>query len=262
MTTPKKTLRTSEIARLAKVHPNTVRLYEQWGLLCAVPREENGYRVYSQVHLDQMVLARIALRCEFVEGAIREKALKVVKTAVDGNYQKALNYSYAYLTHIKKEQSKAAEALILSKKWLKGQIPLEEETFNTRRQAANYLEVTTEVLRNWERNGLIRIRKDMHGRRIYGPEELSRLKIIRTLRSANHSIMAILRMINVIDGSGNGNDLKNDYDCEIVSATDDWISALQKTESDALELICHIKKIISQAVCSSGFPRRGHAAYS
>ena len=50
--------RTSEIANAVHVHPNTVRLYEEWGLLMPVPRDENGYRRYSQAHLEQMRLAR------------------------------------------------------------------------------------------------------------------------------------------------------------------------------------------------------------
>ena len=31
-------LRTSEVAQAAGVHPNTVRLYEEWGFLPPVPR--------------------------------------------------------------------------------------------------------------------------------------------------------------------------------------------------------------------------------
>ena len=33
------------------VHPNTVRLYEEWGFLPPVPRAPNGYRLYDQRHL-------------------------------------------------------------------------------------------------------------------------------------------------------------------------------------------------------------------
>jgi hypothetical protein len=35
-----KYLKTSQIAKAAGVHPNTVRLYEQWGLLMPVDRED------------------------------------------------------------------------------------------------------------------------------------------------------------------------------------------------------------------------------
>ncbi len=56
----------------------STRLYEEWGLLMPVPRDENGYRRYSQAHLEQMRLARYALRCEFAAGKIREKATAIL----------------------------------------------------------------------------------------------------------------------------------------------------------------------------------------
>ena len=38
-------LLTSEVAAAAGVHPNTVRLYEQWGFIPPVPRGPKGYRL-------------------------------------------------------------------------------------------------------------------------------------------------------------------------------------------------------------------------
>jgi len=50
-------LRTSDIAKAAGVHPNTVRLYEEWGFLPPVPRSPSRYRLFTKHHLDQMHLA-------------------------------------------------------------------------------------------------------------------------------------------------------------------------------------------------------------
>ena len=52
---------TSEIARAVGVHTNTVRKYEKWGFLPSIPRDVNGYRLFSEAHLDQMRLARMAM---------------------------------------------------------------------------------------------------------------------------------------------------------------------------------------------------------
>jgi GntR family transcriptional regulator/MocR family aminotransferase len=54
-------MRTSDIAKAVGVHPNTVRLYEEWGFLPPIPRSPSGYRQFTQAHLDQMRLARTAL---------------------------------------------------------------------------------------------------------------------------------------------------------------------------------------------------------
>jgi len=45
---------TSEIAKMMGIHPNTVMLYEKWGYIAPVPRKENGYRVYTEIHLEQI----------------------------------------------------------------------------------------------------------------------------------------------------------------------------------------------------------------
>ena len=44
-------MKTSEIAAIAKVHPNTVRLYEEWGYISPVQRQHNGYRHYTAIHV-------------------------------------------------------------------------------------------------------------------------------------------------------------------------------------------------------------------
>ena len=45
---PYNALSTTKIARAAGCHPNTVRLYEQWGFLPPVERSPSGYRLYTQ----------------------------------------------------------------------------------------------------------------------------------------------------------------------------------------------------------------------
>ena len=52
---------TAQVAREVGVHPNTVRMYEVWGFLPPIPRAPNGYRLYTEFHIDQMCLARKAL---------------------------------------------------------------------------------------------------------------------------------------------------------------------------------------------------------
>lgn len=40
----------SQLAKLNKVHPNTIIFYEQIGIITDVERKPNGYRVYSTFH--------------------------------------------------------------------------------------------------------------------------------------------------------------------------------------------------------------------
>ena len=57
-----KTYRTAEVASIIGVHPNTVRLYEKLGLIPKPERKPNGYRIFTDFHIEQFKLARLALQ--------------------------------------------------------------------------------------------------------------------------------------------------------------------------------------------------------
>ena len=44
---------TSEVAKIIGIHPNTVRMYEQWGLIPPAERKPNGYRMFTEFHIEQ-----------------------------------------------------------------------------------------------------------------------------------------------------------------------------------------------------------------
>lgn len=66
-----RTYSTSEIARIMGIHPNTVMLYEKWGYIASVERKKNGCRIYTETHLEQMKLVRMALRCDWIKYYMR-----------------------------------------------------------------------------------------------------------------------------------------------------------------------------------------------
>ena len=57
-----KKYRTSEVAQMMGIHPNTVRFYEEWGVITKPVREKNGYRVYTDADIRQIKIIRV-LRC-------------------------------------------------------------------------------------------------------------------------------------------------------------------------------------------------------
>jgi DNA-binding transcriptional MerR regulator len=245
--------KTSEVAKAAGVHPNTVRLYEDLGLLQPVPRGNNKYRLYTLAHMEQMRLARIALRSACVEGNIRKRAISIIKTAARGNLRIALEEAYDYLTHIKNEQSKADEALTILQKWMnKKNEPDTADVFLGRGDASRLMGVSIDALRNWERNGLLDVRRNSNnGYRMYGRTEIERAKVIRTLRAASYSMIAILRMLNAVDNNSENPEILKivstpQPDEDMAYVTDRWILTLSETEQDAKELIAQIKKMLNE----------------
>jgi DNA-binding transcriptional MerR regulator len=202
------------------------------------------------MHLEQMKLCRLALRCQFVEGEIRVRALEMLRTAASGDLPGALGLAEAAVRHIRSERAKAEEALALSQSWAAGRLPGTPSAYTNRKAVAEALGISIDVLRNWERNALVEVPRGGNGYRVYGAEQVSRLIIIRTLRQANYSMTAILRMMNHVD-AGRAGDLRAVLDTpepedDIVSATDRWISALRETEAEAREVVDQLKKMIQK----------------
>ena len=105
-----------------------------------------------------------------------------------------------------------------------------------RKDVSLLLGITMDTLRNWEMNGLLKIKRKENGYRVYTDDDINRLKILRTLKCANYSLSAILRMLNALDVDYNvdiGNILNNPRKNEdIVSACDKLVVSLNAAKSN------------------------------
>lgn len=235
-----KTYKTAEVAKIIGIHPNTVRLYEQWGLIPPAERKANGYRVFTDQHIEQFKLARIAFRIEVLQNGLRQKAVLTVRRSAMGDYDGALILAGEYLCQIRKEQRNAEEAIGIAKQILAGKAP-EQTLFRKRKEVSEHLDISMDTLRNWERNGLLQVKRKQNGYRAYTGADIERLKMIRTLRLANYSLEAILRMLGALEHDPR-TDLKQVLntpreDADIISVCDKLILSLQDAEQNAEKMI-------------------------
>jgi DNA-binding transcriptional MerR regulator len=225
-------------------------LYEQWGFLPQIPRTASGYRLFNAYHVDLMRLARTALRGPWPGRAIRESALAMVRQAAGDDLGGALESAYQHLALVRAEQARADAAARLLERWAQGAAVDASEEWLRIGQAAERLGVTSDMLRNWERNGLLRVPRDpANGYRRYGARELGRCRVIRMLRQAGYGMMAILRMMRALDG-GQRRDLRQALDTprpdeDVYLAADRWLSALADLETRALEIIEQLETMIN-----------------
>lgn len=189
-------MRTNEIAKLTNVHPNTVRLYEEWGYISSVPRQANGYRNYSEMHLLQMQIARLAFKQEFIQNNLRKMATRIVQLSGKEKFSEALEEAKNYLSFLNNEHSYTIKAVHLVQNFL--HIQLTTDYNYTHKEIAQKLQLSEETLRNWERNGLYSIKRDAQNRRQYTEADIQTLYIIRTLRSAHFSIASIYQFLQSI----------------------------------------------------------------
>ncbi|PKM74011.1 MAG: MerR family transcriptional regulator [Firmicutes bacterium HGW-Firmicutes-16] len=241
------TFKTAQVAEIIGIHPNTVRLYEELELIPKAERRSNGYRVFTALHIEQFELARMALKVEVLQNGLRKKAIDIIKTSARCDFDGAIGLAEEYLCSIKREQKNAEEAILIAERHLAKENKETESLCLTRQEVADYLEITIDTLRNWEMNGLLTVKRRQNGYRVYTDEDVRRLKIIRSLRCANYSLSAILRLLSAVSGNPE-TDIRATIDTpeedeNIVSVCDRLITSLRDAEENARGMLAKLHRM-------------------
>ncbi len=156
------------------------------------------------------------------------------------NLDKSLEAADEYVCMIDREIANAKAAIAAVEKRMKNAFATENIVLK-RREAANLLNITSETLRTWERSGLLKVHRRETGYRVYHAADMERLNMIRTLRCANYSLSAILRLLNGLDRNevSSIETVLNSpgWDEDILSVCDQLIVSLCKTRVDAGEMV-------------------------
>ena len=242
--------RTSDLAKELGVHVNTIRLYEASGFLAPIPRGTNGYHQYSALHLEQARLTWLALRWPYVGD--KHQLIMLVKNAANGDLGMAMEFAYQYLAQVRVERTYAESALEFLERWAAGRTMDASPHPMHIRQAALHLNVSVDMLRNWERNGLLTVPRDPTNHyRLYGSAECGRLRVIRMLVKSGFSLTAILHMLQQFD-HGHTKNLREalrvppeaNADKYIIAAADHWLASLVALEQRAQKIIEQIGRMM------------------
>ena len=224
-------------------------MYEGYGYLSPIPRTPKGYRIFEPKHIDQMRLVRTILKWPYPGG--KGLAVSIIKLTAREELDDALARTCRYLDQVKAEMARAEKAAELLERWASGIAFDDTEVTLSMRETAERLDITKDALRNWERNGLIKVPRNPKNRyRVYGPEEITRLRVIRTLRMVKYSTMAILRTMLVFD-KGPAEDLKKVLDTprpdeDVYSVFDRWQTTLTEKEESIKKAIQLLETMIAK----------------
>lgn len=237
------TYSTGQIAKIVGLHPNTVRLYEEWGLIHKPERKTNGYRVFTDVHIKQFALAKKALQIEVMQAGLRSRIMRVVEPSAQYRFDEAIELAREYIGVAEQEIVHAKEAAEICEALYRQ--PQADDVVYTRAQAAKELGLTIDTIRNWEMNGLLTVKRKQNGYRVYYSSDINRLKIIRSLRCANYSLSAILRMLKQHDSGADILNILNtpEADEDIISACDRLVVSLENAIKNAFEVISILNEI-------------------
>lgn len=246
-----KYLRTSDLARAVGAHPNTVRRYVDWGLVPPVERSPAGYRLFTQRHLDCLRLARMIYAAQYPGRGFRGLGTAIIQSAVSDDWAGALEKAHELMHAVSQELEQAEQAANLLEHWAqKRPVSRPEEEPLEIGEVSKVVGASIDVIRNWERNGLISVPRNAHNRyRLFGKKEIERMRIIRMLSMAGYSHMAMLRMFIELD-KGNTRDLKKTLDTprpdeDIFTAADQWLTTLYEQEKLAQGVVRFVEEILS-----------------
>jgi DNA-binding transcriptional MerR regulator len=237
-------IRTVDVARAAGVHENTVRLYVEWGFLAEPARAANGYRLWTPAHIDQMMFARLAMHGMWPGRRIRESALALVRKAATGDLDGALADARAHEALVDDEIARAEAAAAFLERWAAGDPPelADCSSLLSPREAAAAVGATPGQIRNWDRNRLAIAPRDPEtGHRVYGPDLVGRLRVVRSLLMAGYSVMAVLRMSTELD-KGRTTGLKRVLNTprpgeEVLTAFDNWLDSLAEQKARSRRIV-------------------------
>lgn len=233
------TYKTAEVAKIIGIHPNTVRLYEQLQLIPKPERLKNHYRVFTDFHIEQCHLIRIAFQVEVLQNGLRKKMTQVIKASARKDFDAAILLVDDYLQQIEQERINAEEAISIVKQLLIGNEQSHTHCLK-RKEVSQFLNISMDTLRNWEMNGLLTVKRKNNGYRIYTDEDIRRLKIIRSLRCANYSLEAILRLLQQLSQNPD-TDIRATLNTpqqneDIISVCDRLIVSLSKAKKNAKKI--------------------------
>lgn len=190
-----------ELAKMFKLHSNTIRFYESIGYISKSKRKPNGYREFTDKHVLQLTICRYILGYRYTNSRIRNIGKLIISSSAKGKLMEGKQYAYDYLKILQNEINIAEETSRLLHKWAE----LKDCRDNigklyTRKEVASLLGVTSEAVRNWERNDLIKSNKRSDRNEVlFNNIDLNRIKIIYMLRQTGYSMSAIHRCLMVYD---------------------------------------------------------------
>ncbi len=228
-----------------------MRRYVDRGILPPVERSLSGYRRFTEHHLDCLRLAHQVYGLPYPGKAIYQSGAHIIEVVVRGDLGGALELAYQHVALVRSERAQADVAAGLLERWALG-TPADATAQPLQiGQVTRLLGVSIDILRNWDRNGLIDIPRDpSNGYRRYGSQELSRLRVIRMLSRAGYSLSAILRMLIQLD-RGDKTNLRHALDTprpdeDVYQASDRWISTLTDQEQRAHTIIALVEEMIQK----------------
>lgn len=165
-----------DIARKLGVSTATLRHYEKSGMVPAVMRSQNGYRLYTDEHVAYFICIR-----EMMRGFFLPEIEKMLKLVIENKIDEALWMANKAQTMLRKEKSACEQIKIRFLQKKKAGAP-KEFTVDF---ASKFTGITASTIRYWDKLGLISANRCTDNNyRLFTQTQLDELLLIQALKLA------------------------------------------------------------------------------
>lgn len=189
-------VRPIDIARSLHISTSALRHYEAGGIIPPVERGDNGYRIYTDIHVAYFKCIH-EMSPGFGMGITSDVMKKLIAYQIDDALW-IVNDAQARLQSDKMLAEKTIRVLDTKS--------LDNVDARGRRKWMSIGEVSRETavpataIRHWEKRGLINVSRDPdNGYRLFSPTQIRQILIIGTLRTAVWSLDTIKQVIRELD---------------------------------------------------------------
>lgn len=237
-------IKISYISQITKTPASTIRFYEKMNFIEHAERLSNGYRIFNNRHILQIKLCRLVFR-EFINKNLRKASMQIIEAAAQWDIPRCRLNIDTYITLLEIEIQKAHNAFDIIKKWNILGNDTEPKPHYNLENAAKCIGTTKDTIRNWERNGLLNRQFLIYQKRLYGTDDIMRMKIIYMLLQTGYSIMAIYRYFTALE-QNNQNALQILIDPQkeedLLTCQDRWLQSLLTAKEHGLKMLAFVKE--------------------
>jgi DNA-binding transcriptional MerR regulator len=192
-------MRGIEIAKKLAISTSALRHYEAWGIVPAVERQENGYRVYTPLH-------EAYFRCirEMLPGFGMDFIKKLFPIIISGNIPTALWEVNQKQVGLAQEKKLVEQTIKMLDPNVLATLPhYQHKKYFSIGEVAKEALVSTSAIRHWEKAGLLSPKRNPESHfREFDIADIRKIFIIRTIQ---HSVFSLANVKEILTSVENNN---------------------------------------------------------
>lgn len=185
-----------DIARKLNISTSALRHYESWKIIPEVARQENGYRIYTEVHEAYFKCIR-----EMIPGFGIAFIKTLLPMVMIGDTTTAIWEINKKQVALCQEKARIEYTIEILEPGVLAAIPkYKNKKYFSIGEVAKEASVSTSAIRHWEKEGLLTPQRDIHsGFRQFNIQDIRKIYIIRAVQRTVFSLDTVRQVLKEVE---------------------------------------------------------------